>query len=95
MRSLPGFAMALSFLSELDESKDAIVLRGSTGAEVTAIAVTASLSHVQIGDDKGHILRATLRAGKRTVRFSVWGPHRDAEGAGLYCTVQCKGDTGG
>ena len=68
MRSLPGFAMALSFLSELDESKDAIVLRGSTGAEVTAIAVTASLSHVQIGDDKGHTLWATLWAGNTNTK---------------------------
>ena len=58
-----GFRDGAVLLAELDESKDAIVLRGSTGAEVTAIAVTASLSHVLIGDEKGHILWATLWAG--------------------------------
>ena len=58
-----GFRDGAVLLSQLDESKDAIVLKGSSGAEVTAIAVTASLSHVLIGDEKGHILWSTLWAG--------------------------------
>ena len=63
-----GFRDGAVLLAELDESKDAIVLKGSTGAEVTAIAVTASLSHVLIGDAKGHILWATLWAGEINVK---------------------------
>lgn len=58
-----GFRDGAVLLAELDEAKDAIVIRGSSGAEVTAIAVSASLSHVLIGDAKGSILWAPLGAG--------------------------------
>lgn len=63
-----GFRDGAVLLAELDESKDAIVLRGSTGAEVTAIAVSASLSHVLIGDAKGHVLWSPLWAGDPKAR---------------------------
>lgn len=58
-----GFRDGAVLLAELDETKDAVVLRGSKGAEVTAIAVTASRSHVLIGDAKGRILWSPLWAG--------------------------------
>ena len=60
-----GFRDGAVLLAELDETKDAIVLKGSTGAEVTAIAVTSSLSYVLVGDQKGHILWTPLRARDR------------------------------
>ena len=58
-----GFQDGAVLLAELDEAKESIVIRGSTGAEVTAIAVTRSLSHVLIGDAKGGVLWTTLWAG--------------------------------
>lgn len=58
-----GFRDGAVLLAELDEMKNAIVIRGSTGAEVTAIAVSTSLSHILIGDADGHVLWAPLRAG--------------------------------
>ena len=63
-----GFRDGAVLLAELDESKDAIVVRGSTGAEVTAIAVSACLSHVLIGDAKGHVLWSPLWAGDPNAR---------------------------
>ena len=56
-----GFRDGAVLLAELDESKDAIVLKGSKGAEVTAIAETDTLSHLLVGEEKGHILWAPLR----------------------------------
>ena len=56
-----GFRDGAVLLAELDESKDAIVLKGTKGAEVTAIAVTDTLSHLLVGEEKGHILWAPLR----------------------------------
>lgn len=58
-----GFRDGAVLMAEIDETKDAFVLRGSTDAEVTAIAVTPSRSHVLVGDAKGHVLWAPLRAG--------------------------------
>ena len=63
-----GFRDGAVLLAELDESKDAIVLKGSTGTEITAIAITECLSHVLIGDAKGHILWAPLWAGESNVK---------------------------
>lgn len=57
-----GFRDGAVLMAELDESKRAVVLRGSTDAEVTAIAVTPSRSHVLFGDAKGHVLWAPLGA---------------------------------
>lgn len=58
-----GFRDGAVMMAELDETKDAFVLRGSTDAEVTAIAVSPSRSHVFVGDSKGHALWLPLRAG--------------------------------
>ncbi len=55
-----GFHDGTVVLSELDDAKESIVIRSSTGSEVTAIAVTASLSHVLIGDAGGNVLWTTL-----------------------------------
>ena len=63
-----GFQDGAVLLAELDEFKESIVIRGSTGAEVTAIAVTKSLSHVLIGDAKGGVLWTTLWAGNTHAR---------------------------
>ncbi len=60
---LAGFADGAVLLAELDESKSAIVLRGSSGAAVTAIAVSACRSHLLVGDAKGQVLWAPLWAG--------------------------------
>jgi len=57
-----GFNDGAVLLAELDESKDSIVLKGSSGAEVTAIAATKSRSHLFIGDAKGQILWAPLKS---------------------------------
>lgn len=51
-----GFRDGTVLLAELDETKEDIVVRGSTGADVTAIALSASLSHLLVGDAKGHVL---------------------------------------
>ena len=55
-----GFQDGAVLLAELDEGKDPIIIRGSTGAEVTAIAITLSQSHLLIGDARGEILWAPL-----------------------------------
>lgn len=56
-----GFRDGAVLLAELDETKKAIVISGSTGAEVTAIIV-AGLS-VLVGDAKGNVLWAPLWEG--------------------------------
>ena len=58
-----GFQDGAVLLSEVDESKGAIAIRGSTGAEVTAIVVSNSRSYILIGDAEGNILWAPLWAG--------------------------------
>ena len=50
-----GFKDGSVRLAELDEQKNAILLRGATGIEVTALAVTESGSHILIGDQEGNI----------------------------------------
>ena len=60
---LAGFRDGTVLLAELDEATKPIVVCGPTGAEVAAIAVTKSLSHVLIGDAKGRVLWATLLEG--------------------------------
>jgi len=45
------------------EIKEAVPIRGSSGAAVTAITLTNSLSHICIGDESGQVLWATLWAG--------------------------------
>ena len=58
-----GFKNGEVLLAEIDESKDAIVLKNATEREITSIVVTRSLSHILIGDEKGQVLFATLWAG--------------------------------
>ncbi|MEM9430792.1 MAG: WD40 repeat domain-containing protein [Pseudomonadota bacterium] len=65
---LAGFQDGAVLLGEMDDTKDGIVLRGSTGTEVTAIAVTASRSHILIGDARGSVLWAPLWAGETDAR---------------------------
>ena len=57
-----GFRDGAVLLAELDEMKDAVTIRGSTGIEVTAITVSASRSHIFVGDAKGNVLWAPLWA---------------------------------
>ena len=64
---LAGFQDGCVLLAELDETKDATVLKSSTGVEVTAIALTDSGSHLLIGDAKGEILWTSLLAGASRV----------------------------
>lgn len=63
-----GFRDGAVLLSELDDMKDAIVIRGSTGAEVTAITVSPTNTHMLVGDAKGHVLWAPLGAGDAHAR---------------------------
>ena len=58
-----GFQDGAVLLTEVDESKGAIAIRGSTGAEVTAIIVSKSRSHILTGDGEGNVLWAPLWAG--------------------------------
>ena len=60
---LVGYQDGAVLLSELEEDAEDFVLRGTTGVEVTALAVTESLSHVLIGDAAGGVLWAPLRQG--------------------------------
>ena len=60
---MAGFQDGAVLLSEVKEDAEDFVLRGSTGVEVTAIAVTRSLSHILIGDAGGGVLWAPLRKG--------------------------------
>ena len=57
-----GFQNGAVILAEIDESKEAIPIRGSSGAAVTGIALTKSLSYILIGDESGQVLWAKLWA---------------------------------
>ena len=59
-----GFRDGTVLLSEIDENKNANIIRNPTGAEVTTIALTSDRSHILIGDSKGSILWSTLWAGR-------------------------------
>ncbi|KMW58770.1 Vegetatible incompatibility protein HET-E-1 [Candidatus Rhodobacter oscarellae] len=68
LRTLPGenavfagYRDGAVQLAELDEAKQAIVISGSTGAEVTAIVVSGL--HILVGDAKGNVLWAPLWEG--------------------------------
>ncbi len=76
VRGLPGQAAVLAgfqdgavLMSELDEWAETRVVRGSTGVEVTAIAVTSSLSHILIGDAEGQVLWSKLQTGGEHARL--------------------------
>ncbi|MFS1876819.1 WD40 repeat domain-containing protein [Enterovibrio norvegicus] len=57
---LAGYRDGAVFLVMLDETDDAFILRRPTDAEVTAIVLTESLSHMLIGDAAGNVLWAPL-----------------------------------
>jgi len=59
---LAGFQDGAVLMGELDEDVETTVVRGSTGVEVTAIAITPSLTRILIGDARGTVLWAPLRA---------------------------------
>ncbi|MEO1492661.1 MAG: WD40 repeat domain-containing protein [Pseudomonadota bacterium] len=48
-------------LSEVDGSKPPVMLRGASGAEITALAVNTSRSHVFIGDAGGSVMWRPLQ----------------------------------
>ena len=56
-----GFQDGAVLVSELEDSKDVMALRGPTGIEVTAIAINQPQSHLLVGDAKGHLLWAPLK----------------------------------
>ncbi len=65
---LVGFRDGAVLLAEIIESKEPIILKGSSGNEITAIAITSGLSHILIGDSKGNVLWTTLWAGESNVK---------------------------
>ncbi len=58
---LAGFKDGAVLLSETREDAEDRVVRGSTGAEVTAMAVTPDIGHLLIGDAAGRVLWAAAR----------------------------------
>ena len=58
-----GFSDGSVQLAELNETKTPLAISGSTGSEVTAIALSTTSSHLLIGDASGNVLWATLWAG--------------------------------
>lgn len=63
-----GFKDGLVLLSEIDEKKNSITVRNSTGSEVSAIVVSASRSHILIGDIKGNILWSLIKSENNEVK---------------------------
>ena len=63
-----GYQDGVVLLTKLEETSDAIVIRGSTGAEVTAIAVSPDGSHVFTGDAGGNLLWSPLWSGENNAR---------------------------
>lgn len=57
---MAGYPDGAVLMSKLREDADDRVVRGTTGAEVTALAATSSLSHLLIGDADGGVLWAPL-----------------------------------
>ena len=63
-----GFRDGSVLLAKLDETVDPIAIRGSLGAEVTAMALSPSKSHLAIGDAEGNVLWAALGSGEDYAR---------------------------
>ena len=55
-------------MAEIDESKEPIVIKGSSGSAITGISLTSSLSHVLVGDEEGNVLWSTLWAGEMNAK---------------------------
>ena len=66
---LVGFQDGAVLMSELEEWAETRIVRGSTGVDVTAIAVTNSLSYILIGDAEGQVLWSKLPAGTKNARL--------------------------
>ena len=58
-----GFRDGAVQLAELDETQNAIILSGTTGAEVTAIELSSISTQLFVGDADGNVLWAPLRPG--------------------------------
>lgn len=58
---LAGFQDGAVLMSTTDDNPEDLVFRGSTGVEVTAIAVTPSLKRFLIGDEAGTVFWAHLK----------------------------------
>ena len=63
-----GFRDGSVLLAEIDESKEPIVIKGSSGSAITGISLTSSLSHVLVGDEEGNVLWSTLWAGEMNAK---------------------------
>ena len=63
-----GFRDGSVLLAEIDESKEPIVIKGSSGSAITGISLTSSLSHVLIGDEDGSVLWSTLWSGEMNAK---------------------------
>ena len=57
-----GFKDGSVLLSEIDETKQSYLVRNPTGAEISAISISAKKSFILIGDTKGNILWSPLWA---------------------------------
>ena len=57
-----GFRDGTVLLAELEENKETIVVKSPSNVEITALAVSASRSHLFVGDTKGHVLWTPLWA---------------------------------
>ena len=57
-----GYTDGSVLLAEIDESKKPIMIRSSTGSEVSTIAISSDNSQILIGDMKGSILLSSLWA---------------------------------
>lgn len=63
---LTGFRDGAVLVAELDETREPIPIRGSTGIEVTAITISSDGTHVFVGDAEGNVLWGPLSAEGRS-----------------------------
>ena len=63
-RVLVGFRDGAVLMAELDETKEPVPIRGSTGIEVTAMTISLDGTHIFVGDAKGNVLWGALSAGQ-------------------------------
>jgi hypothetical protein len=59
-RVLAGFRDGAVLMAELDEAKEPVPIRGSTGIEVTAMTVSIDGTQIFVGDAKGNVLWGAL-----------------------------------
>ena len=57
-----GYKDGSVLLSEINENNNGILIRGSTGSEVTALTVSSAGTHIFVGDNDGNILWSPLWA---------------------------------